>query len=256
MIDKRLAPVFISIIANVMLLWFVIPLVEASFWLYFVIYMAAYVIPLLLICTTQRLCRTDFTAARVDTNYIIFLSASTFLIIAFFNSLSGIIFPIEGEGYTFSVAKLCVAGVLAPILEELFWRMGVFGSLSKYNTVAAALISSLMFAMLHQGQAGLISAFIAGVLYCYLYFRSGSLIPCILLHVTNNVLALLQSVSARVIPTFLLSSITLTIIYGYRTKGTEKNKPDLVWGGGKSILKSPWFYIAVILVIFIRYLFS
>ena len=171
----------------------------------------------------------------------------TFLIIAFFNSLSGIIFPIEGEGYTFSVAKLCVAGVLAPILEELFWRMGVFGSLSRYNTVAAALISSLMFAMLHQGQAGLISAFIAGVLYCYLYFRSGSLIPCILLHVTNNVLALLQSVSARV---------TLTIIYGYRTKGTEKNKPDLVWGGGKSILKSPWFYIAVILVIFIRYLFS
>jgi len=81
--------------------------------------------------------------------------------------------------------------VVAPVVEELFFRGFVFGGLrQQYGWQRAALISSALFALLHLTPTAIIPIFILGYIFAFLYHRSGSIWPAILMHVLTNSLAL------------------------------------------------------------------
>jgi membrane protease YdiL (CAAX protease family) len=89
--------------------------------------------------------------------------------------------------------KLTVAAVavlVAPVAEELLFRGVFFGSLrSVIGYWPAALGSSLLFAAVHQAPAQLLPIAVLGLALCWLYNRTGSLWPGIVVHATQNALS-------------------------------------------------------------------
>lgn len=87
---------------------------------------------------------------------------------------------------------LLSAVVAAPVLEELLCRGIVLESLrARYGVVTAWLGSSLFFGLIHLQPVMVVNAAVLGLIFAYLYIRTSSLWPCILLHAFNNALALL-----------------------------------------------------------------
>ncbi len=80
-----------------------------------------------------------------------------------------------------------VAVVFAPLVEEMFFRGFLFQGLrSRYGWINAMLVSSAIFALGHLDLASLIPTFILGNVLAYVYHRSNSVWPGILLHFLNN----------------------------------------------------------------------
>jgi membrane protease YdiL (CAAX protease family) len=91
----------------------------------------------------------------------------------------------------FVTLLVCVA---APIAEELFFRGFCFTALRRWIGVAGgAIATGVIFGAIHAGSADavfLVPLGVFGALLCLLYYRTGSLIPSIVLHALNNALAL------------------------------------------------------------------
>jgi len=88
---------------------------------------------------------------------------------------------------------LCV-GVLGPILEELLFRGAVTKVLLKrYHPVTAILISGLLFGIFHMNPAQVVGAMLIGFVLAWIYYKTHSLIPCILIHIMNNSLSVYLS---------------------------------------------------------------
>ena len=78
--------------------------------------------------------------------------------------------------------------VLAPFVEELFFRGAVQGYLlQKYNRpYIGIIISALIFGLMHANPAQIPFAFILGVVFGWVYYITGSLLPGIFMHFINN----------------------------------------------------------------------
>jgi uncharacterized protein len=83
--------------------------------------------------------------------------------------------------------------ILAPLFEELVFRGLLFAILRrKFRFLPAALMSALIFGLAHgYGVVGLISVCWSGVLWAWIYEKTGSLGPGILAHAINNLLVCL-----------------------------------------------------------------
>ncbi len=81
--------------------------------------------------------------------------------------------------------------VIAPFVEEIFFRGFVFGGLKKgYSWKTALVASSALFALIHLRPLAMPPIFLLGLVFAYLYHRSGSIFPAIILHTLVNGLAL------------------------------------------------------------------
>lgn len=77
--------------------------------------------------------------------------------------------------------------VVGPILEELLFRGAITKALLKqYNPAKAIFISALIFGILHINPVQVVPAFLIGLLLAWVYYKTASLIPCILMHILNN----------------------------------------------------------------------
>lgn len=84
---------------------------------------------------------------------------------------------------------VCIA-VLGPVLEEFLFRGAITKVLlKKYSPVKAILISGLIFGIFHLNPAQVVGACLSGFLFAWLYYRTGSLIPSIMIHILNNSLS-------------------------------------------------------------------
>lgn len=84
-----------------------------------------------------------------------------------------------------------VGAVFAPLVEEIFFRGFLFqGFRQKYGWIGAMLLSSAIFAAAHLELVALIPTFILGCLLAYMYHRSNSVWPGIILHCLVNSFAL------------------------------------------------------------------
>lgn len=81
----------------------------------------------------------------------------------------------------------------APVFEEMAFRGLLFAILRrKFRLLPAALISASIFAVAHgYGLVGFISVLWSGVLWAWIYEKTGSLLPGILAHAINNLLVCL-----------------------------------------------------------------
>jgi membrane protease YdiL (CAAX protease family) len=81
--------------------------------------------------------------------------------------------------------------IVAPVVEEIFFRGFVFTGLRpRYGWQKSAVISSALFAVIHLIPTAIIPIFILGYIFAYLYHRSGSIWPAIVMHAATNTLAL------------------------------------------------------------------
>jgi CAAX protease family protein len=78
--------------------------------------------------------------------------------------------------------------VFAPVFEEIIFRGLLYGTMrTRLAWPVAALGSALVFALAHgYGAAGFLSVFLSGVLWAWVYERTGSLLPSMAAHVVNN----------------------------------------------------------------------
>ena len=81
--------------------------------------------------------------------------------------------------------------LLGPILEELLFRGAIQGHLQEagLRPWQAILIASLIFGVVHMNPAQILFAFPLGVVFGWLYYRTGSLLPGIVGHLLNNSIA-------------------------------------------------------------------
>ncbi len=115
------------------------------------------------------------------------------------------------------VAVAILVCVVAPIAEETFFRGYFFTALRNWKGVwPAAIITGLVFGSIHAGSAPvgyLVPLAVFGFGLCLLYWRTGSLYPCIALHALNNSLAF--GVSQKwdwQIPLVMVGSLTVIFL--------------------------------------------
>ena len=82
-------------------------------------------------------------------------------------------------------------GLLAPLAEELVFRGAILRSLLRWvkRPWVAIVISAVFFAVAHLNPAQLPHAFLVGLLLGWMYYRTHSIIPGIMVHWVNNTLA-------------------------------------------------------------------
>lgn len=84
-------------------------------------------------------------------------------------------------------------GILAPLAEEVIFRGAILrtllGMLSKKNHWVAIMISAALFGAVHGNEAQFVNALVMGLLLGWMYYRTKSLVPGILMHWVNNTMA-------------------------------------------------------------------
>ena len=101
---------------------------------------------------------------------------------------------------------IIAAVIAAPLVEEMFFRGFLFqGFRQRYGWVTASIISSAIFAVAHLDLVSLIPTFILGFVFSYVYHRSNSIWPGIILHFSVNAFGVTAIYVARLIQNFILS---------------------------------------------------
>lgn len=92
-------------------------------------------------------------------------------------------------------ALILVVAVIGPILEEILFRMIIFGSLYKrFNFWIAAIISSVVFAAVHLDFSHLLVYSFMGIVFAFLYVKTKRIIVPIMAHVALNSFVMLVQV--------------------------------------------------------------
>ncbi len=86
------------------------------------------------------------------------------------------------------------ASIFAPFFEEWLCRGIILrGMLKKTRPAWAILISALFFALIHMNLWQAVPAFLIGLVFGYVYYKTGSLKLTMLMHFVNNTLVLVLS---------------------------------------------------------------
>ena len=91
-------------------------------------------------------------------------------------------------------SSLISVSIFAPLFEEWLCRGLILrGLMSRMHPAGAICISAAFFAILHMNPWQAIPAFILGLLFGYVYYRTGSLKLTMLMHCVNNTMATILS---------------------------------------------------------------
>lgn len=129
-----------------------------------------------------------------------------------------------------AVISFISVAILAPIVEEVFFRGLIYTRLkSGMNKITAAVISSLLFGVMHGEIIWMLIGFMSGLALVWIFEKTRSLLGCITVHIANNTLSQLTA-GIEEIPdwasyTILGIAVILligTIIYF----GSRKNEPN------------------------------
>lgn len=128
--------------------------------------------------------------------------------------------------------------VIAPIFEELIFRGIILdGFLKVYSPKKSIIWSSVLFALIHLNPWQAIGAFLIGLFVGWVYYRTQSIIPCILMHFTNNLIAFLifvlstnnaltisDLIDNKIVFISLIVSLSVLFYYGIRVFNRQLNK--------------------------------
>lgn len=90
--------------------------------------------------------------------------------------------------------SLLSVSIFAPLFEEWLCRGLVLrGLLQKLNPFSAIAVSAAFFAVLHMNPWQAIPAFLLGLLFGYVYYKTGSLKLTMLMHCVNNTFSVILS---------------------------------------------------------------
>ena len=119
--------------------------------------------------------------------------------------------------------------IMAPLVEELLFRGAIQGYMLRkgMKPLHAILIASAIFGIIHMNPIQIPFAFAIGMIFGWLYYRTGSVVPGIIGHFINNSIACLQMATlteeefnTKTIewlgegPTYALFAISLVVMIG------------------------------------------
>ncbi|MCR5287274.1 MAG: CPBP family intramembrane metalloprotease [Saccharofermentans sp.] len=98
--------------------------------------------------------------------------------------------PSSGEEIPALFGLIFIA-VLPAVMEEFAFRKVIFGLTRKHGFWPAAILSSVVFGLMHQNITQGIFAFGMGIIFCYVYEKTGRIWVTMLLHFANNALSVI-----------------------------------------------------------------
>ena len=119
--------------------------------------------------------------------------------------------------------------IMAPLVEELLFRGAIQGYMLRkgMKPLNAILIASAIFGIVHMNPIQIPFAFAIGLIFGWLYYRTGSVVPGIIGHFINNSIACLQMATlteeefnTKTIewlgagPTYALFALSLAVMIG------------------------------------------
>ncbi len=88
---------------------------------------------------------------------------------------------------TKDIYTLLMVCLIGPVLEEVLFRGIILeGFLNRYKAGKAIFWSAFLFGLFHMNPWQFIPGFLIGILLAYIYMKTRSLIPVILIHIVNN----------------------------------------------------------------------
>ena len=106
--------------------------------------------------------------------------------------------------------------IIGPILEELVFRYLIYNNLNKFNKKNTSIIlSSIIFALVHNGFINIVYAFIIGTILTIIYSKNKNIKEVIILHMVANLMSLLIK---EYNPIILISSFMCLIFSLYIIK--------------------------------------
>lgn len=83
------------------------------------------------------------------------------------------------------------ASFVAPVVEEVVFRGAILRALlqKKWNPWIAIVISAAIFGIIHFNLTQGVSAFVVGIFMGWLFYRTRSIWPCVILHMMNNTIS-------------------------------------------------------------------
>lgn len=86
--------------------------------------------------------------------------------------------------------SVLMLAVLAPVMEEVLFRGILLEAVrEKYSSGRAIVVSALMFGVIHIIPQQVVNAFVIGLILGFIYVRTNSLWPVIIIHALNNAMA-------------------------------------------------------------------
>lgn len=86
--------------------------------------------------------------------------------------------------------SVLMLAVLAPVMEEVLFRGILLEAVrEKYSSGRAIVVSALMFGVIHIIPQQVVNAFVIGLILGFIYVRTDSLWPVIIIHALNNAMA-------------------------------------------------------------------
>jgi hypothetical protein len=101
------------------------------------------------------------------------------------------------NAYLVAITGIVVVFV-APIAEEIFFRGFLIGGIARrWSLIPAVVVSAAVFAAIHVDVGSLIPFAIIGVIFAFIYLRSGNLLSSVVAHTLFNTIAFLGLVADR-----------------------------------------------------------
>ncbi|MDR3316914.1 MAG: CPBP family intramembrane metalloprotease [Puniceicoccales bacterium] len=141
---------------------------------------------------------------------LLFLVTVLWMVPLFFLETFGIPLPLGAQDLlleletatpVFFLTIVAMAVGVAPVVEELFFRGGIYRYLkSTVGKTPATFLTGLVFALLHWNLCSFLPLFVLSMILVGLYEREGNLLPCVLVHglfnLSNLILCQLQSMAS------------------------------------------------------------
>ncbi len=127
------------------------------------------------------------------------ISAGTILTGTIAALVFGRLFPITPGVSGHTLLDYIGSIVLAPVIEEMFFRAGVYGTMRKtINVKASMVISALIFSAIHMfSLQGALEAFAVGLILVIFYEKTGNLFYCIIAHMALNIFSNVSNALVR-----------------------------------------------------------
>jgi membrane protease YdiL (CAAX protease family) len=127
------------------------------------------------------------------------ISIAMVLTIGFFTDPFGVLLPMPdfvkkmfADTMQHDILSILIVVLVGPLLEEILFRGIILqGLLKNYPPQNAIIISGLIFACIHLNPWQAIPVFFGGYLMGWMYYKTKSIIPGMILHITNNLFAVL-----------------------------------------------------------------
>ena len=106
--------------------------------------------------------------------------------------------------------KILVIVIIGPFFEELIFRKALISRLRVYGERLAVITSAVIFALFHGNLSQMFYAFLLGLVFGYIYLRSGKLRNSLILHMIVNF-------SGSIVAPYMLGLVDESAMEGLRT---------------------------------------